>query len=147
MEKINFKIATSERVVFKGNVDSVTLPTRTGEITILPNHIPLISVLTPGVITVRHDGEELILATSGGFVEVLSSKVVVLADSAEKSEEIDILRAEAAVARAKDLREIRSTDVREFAALSAQIAKEVARVKVGRKHASRIDRQGKALGN
>lgn len=145
MGKINFKIATPERVVYKDEVDSVTLPTKIGEITVLPNHIPLISILAPGEIIIKNNGEETLIAVSGGFVEVLSTKVVVLADSAEKSEEIDIARAEAAIERAKAMRETRATDIREFATLSAQIEKELVRVKVGRKHLSRIETQGKFL--
>lgn len=141
MNKINFKIATPERVVFKEDVDSVTLPTRDGEITVLVNHAPLISVLKPGEIRIRKNDQEIILAVSGGFIEVLSTKVVVLADTAERSEEIDVTRAEAAIRRAEALRSERAVDSREFAALSAQIEKELARVKVGRKTAQRLDQR------
>lgn len=142
MEKMNFKIATPERVVFKEDVDSVTLPTRSGEITILVNHTPLISVLKPGEIRIQNNGKETILAVSGGFIEVLSTKVVVLADTAERSEEIDVARAEAAIRRAEALCDERAADSREFAALTAQIEKELVRVKVGRKMAHRIEMQG-----
>lgn len=141
MEKMNFKIATPERVVYKDDVDSVTLPTREGEITVLINHAPLISVLKPGEIRVKKDDKEIVLAVSGGFIEVLSTKVVVLADTAERSEEIDIERAEAAIHRAEKLREERAVDSREFAALTAQIEKELARIKVGRKTARRVEMQ------
>lgn len=149
MDKINFKIATPERVVFKADVDSVTLPTMSGEITILPNHIPLISIMSPGEIIIRNGEKEILVATSGGFVEVLSTKVVVLADSADRSEEIDMKKVEAAIEKAKKLREERAQDSREFATLSALIEKELARAKVGRKHLQRIDRQGnqRAKGN
>jgi F-type H+-transporting ATPase subunit epsilon len=142
MPKMNFKIATPERVVFKDDVDSVTLPTRDGEITVLANHTPLISVLKPGEIRIKNDDQESILAVSGGFIEVLSTKVVVLADTAERSEEIDVARAEAAIRRAEALRAERAADSREFAALTAQIEKELARVKVGRKTARRAESRG-----
>jgi len=141
--KINFKIATPERVVFRDEVDSITLPTTMGEITILPNHIPLISVLKTGEITVRKGEEEFAMAVAGGFVEVLSEKVVVLADRAERSEEIDMARAEAAIERARKLREEKNVDTVEFAALSAQIEKEMARLRVGRKQSKRVDRIAK----
>jgi len=140
MEKINFKITTPEKVVFKDEVDSITLPTTTGEITILPNHLPLISVLKAGEILIKKNEQEFSMSVSGGFVEVLSTKVVVLADSAERSEELDITRAEQALQRAKDLREKKNVDVREFGALTAQIEKEMARVKVGRKFRNRIEK-------
>jgi F-type H+-transporting ATPase subunit epsilon len=142
MNKINFKIATPERVVFKDDVDEVTLPTRQGEITILPNHIPLIGILQPGMIRVKNKGKEVVMAVSGGFIEVLSTKVVVLADTAERSEEIDVERAELAIKKAKDLQEQRAVDGRGFAALSAQIEKELARIKVGRKTTSRVEKMG-----
>ncbi|SRR6056297_617890 len=139
---INFKIATPERVVYKEEVKSITLPTQVGEITILPNHVPLISVLQSGEIKVDTGKEKISMSVAGGFVEVLSTKVVVLADRAEKSEEIDIKRAEKAVERAKELREKKTADSREFASLSAQIEKELARIKVGRKHARRVEQRG-----
>jgi len=140
--KIHFKIATPERVVFKDEVDSITLPTTTGEITVLPNHIPLVSVLAPGAIMVRKGDEVFHMAVSGGFIEVLSEKVVVLADTAERSEEIDLARAEEAVKRAEALKETRAVDEREFAALTAQISKEMARIHVARKHLARIETIG-----
>ncbi|MFA6537355.1 MAG: ATP synthase F1 subunit epsilon [Patescibacteria group bacterium] len=139
MEKINFKIATPERVVFKGEVDSITLPTTTGEITVLPNHLPLISVLKAGEILIKNNGEDVSVAVSGGFIEVLATKVVVLADSAERSEELDVSRAEEALRRAMELREKKTVDVREFGALTAQIEKEMARIKVGRKSRHRLE--------
>lgn len=142
MNKINFKIATPERVVFKDDVDEVTLPTKQGEITILPNHIPLIGVLMPGMIRVKNKGKETLMSVSGGFIEVLTTKVVVLADTAERSEEIDVKRAEAAIEKAKELREKRSIDSREFAALTAQIEKELARIKVGRKVGRLVEKMG-----
>ena len=142
MNKINFKIATPERVVYKEDVDAVTLPTRQGEITVLPNHIPLISVLTPGMIRVKNDGKETLMAVSGGFIEVLTTKVVVLADTAERSDEIDVARAEAAIKKAQELREQRSVDIREFATLTAKIEKELARARVGRKTSQRVEQMG-----
>ncbi|MBT4722262.1 F0F1 ATP synthase subunit epsilon [Candidatus Falkowbacteria bacterium] len=142
MSKINFKIATPERVVYKDEVDQITVPTMNGEITILPNHIPLISVLDAGEIVVKIGEEEILMAVSGGFIEVLSTKVVVLADTAEKSDEIDVARAEEAIKRAEELKTKRSDDTREFVGLSAQIQKELARIRVGRKHRERVEKMG-----
>ena len=148
MNKINLKITTPERVVYKDEeVDSITLPTSQGEITVLPGHIPLISVLQPGEIVVRNSKEEIVMAVSGGFLEVLSTKVVILADTAERSEEIDIKRAEEAIKRAEELKNTRAVDVREFASLTVQIEKELARVKVGRKYRERIEKRGMTQSN
>ena len=140
--KINFKIATPEKVVYKDDVDSVTVPTEMGEITILPNHIPLISILKAGEIIIRKGEGETTVSVAGGFLEVLSTKVVVLADRAERSEEIDLERAKVAMQRATDLREQKAVDSREFAALTAQIEKELARIRVGRKHLRCIEQRG-----
>ncbi len=67
--KINFKIATPEKVVYKDEVDAISVPTKMGEITVLPNHIPLISVLVAGEIVVRKGEEEVAMSVSGGFLK------------------------------------------------------------------------------
>lgn len=128
---IKFEIATPERVVLREEVQQVTVPTRSGEITILPNHIPLVSVLNPGVIeVVKKDGSREVMSVSGGFIEVLKDKVIILADSAERAEEIDVAKAEEARAKAEDMKKnIEKMDHVEFANLSAVIAKEMAKTK------------------
>jgi F-type H+-transporting ATPase subunit epsilon len=141
--KINFKIATPERVVFRSEeVEQITLPTKLGEITVLPNHVPLIGVLKPGEIVIREKGQDTSLSVSGGFIEVLSDKVVVLADTAERAEELDIERAEAARRRAEEAMKEKRFDAKEFATLSAQIEKELARLRVAKKYRYKLDRKG-----
>ena len=146
---ITFEIATPERVVYKEEVDSLTLPTKDGEITVLPNHIPLVSALVPGAITVRKGKEESYMAVSGGFIEVQPSfakasegkpqtRVVVLADTAERAEELT----EAAIEKARmdaenALKEKRSMDDETFAAAAAGLERELARLKVARSHRAR----------
>lgn len=133
---IKFEIVTPEKVVFRTEVKQVTVPTKTGEITVLPNHIPLVSALEPGVIElVTAAGEQEIISVSGGFLEVLSDKVVILADTAERAEEIDVQRAEEARARAEKLKtEAKHADDVSFADSAAQLAKELARIKAVRRH-------------
>jgi F-type H+-transporting ATPase subunit epsilon len=128
---IKFEIVTPERVVLKREVFQVTVPTTTGEITILPDHIPLVSVLQPGVIEVkRTDGISEIMSVSGGFIEVLADKVVILADTAERAEEIDEERIKTAQKRAEDLKQnAKSLDDVEFADVTAKLEKELARVR------------------
>lgn len=134
MEKkktIKFEIVTPEKTVLKEPITQITVPTRDGEITVLPKHVPLVSILKPGVIEARkEDGSSEIMAISGGFIEVLRDKVVILADAAERAEEIDIDRAEEARARAEKTKEeiIHKDDVR-FADLSTKIETELARTK------------------
>jgi len=139
---INFKIATPERVVFKDEVEQITLPTKLGQITVLPDHIPLISVLVPGEIIVKKANSVFAMSVSGGFVEVQAEKVVILADTAERAEEIDIKRAEQAKERAKQAMQTKRMDAREFTALAVQIEKELARIRVARKY-KRIEQVGR----
>lgn len=133
---ITFEIATPERVVYKDTVDSLTLPTREGEITVLPQHIPLVSVLVPGAITVRKGRDEQYMAVSGGFIEVQpGNRVVVLADTAERAEELTEAAIEKArVEAARVLSEKRTADTESFALAAAVLERELARLKVARKH-------------
>ena len=132
-KKIKIEITTPERKVFSEEANQVSIPTQMWEITILPEHIPLVAVLIPGELRILKDKEEVLMAVSGGFVEVLPNKVTILADSAEHAEEIDEKRAEEARTRALELQKEKSFDDQEFAALSAKIEKELARLKVVRK--------------
>lgn|SRR3989338_11234030 len=138
MASIQFEIATPERIVYKETVDSLTLPTKDGEITILPNHIPLVSVLVPGAITVRKGTTEQYMAVSGGFIEVQpNNRVVVLADTAERAEELTVAAIEKARADAERvLHEKRTMDDESFAAAAAGLERELARLKVARRHRS-----------
>ncbi len=133
-KKIKFEIVTPERTVLKTEIDQITIPTKSGQITILPGHIPLVSMLIAGEIIIKKNGEDVFMSVSGGFVEVMVNKVVILADTAERAEEIDPERAEKAKKRAKELQKQKSGDAREFAALSSQIEKELARIKVAKKY-------------
>jgi F-type H+-transporting ATPase subunit epsilon len=128
---IKFEIVTPERVVLKEEIKQITLPTRSGEITVLPDHIPLVSSLVPGVIHIKkRNGEDEIISVSGGFLEVLKDKVVILADTAERAEELDMSRAEEAHRRAAELKEKarRGEDIN-FAEVNAAIERELARTK------------------
>ena len=138
MNKIKFKIVTPEKTVYDDFVDQVTLPTTDGEITVLPNHIPLISVLAPGELVAKKGSEEIAMAISGGMIEVQNNEITILADTAERAEEIDIRRAEEAKVRAEKLKEekIRS-DETGYATAAAILEKNLARIKVARKHLTR----------
>jgi len=128
---IQFEIVTPERVVLKEEITQITLPTKMGEITVLPNHIPLVSALLPGVIHVKkRNGEDEVISISGGFLEVLKDKVVILADTAERAEELDLARAEEAYRRAAELKEkARRGEKVDFTEVNAAIERELARTK------------------
>ena len=99
---MRLEIITAERKVYDDDVELVVAPGSDGELGILSNHAPLMSTLQPGELVIRKEGEDTYLAVSGGFIEVLDDKVTVLADAAEKSDEIDEERAQTAMQRARD---------------------------------------------
>jgi F-type H+-transporting ATPase subunit epsilon len=101
MATTRLDIVTAEREVFSDEVDEVVAPGVEGQLGILPHHAPLMTTLLPGELLVKKGGEEFYLAISGGFIEVRPDRIIVLADAAERVEEIDIARAEEAKRRAE----------------------------------------------
>ena len=132
---IKFEIVTPERMVLEEEITQISVPTKDGEITVLAGHVPLVASLKPGVLDVRRaDGSVEIISISGGFIEVLKNKVVILADTAERGEEIDLARAEAARGRAEKLmKQEKQVDREQFAAMTAIIEKQIAREKAAKK--------------
>ena len=108
---MHLEIITAERQVYSDEVDMVIAPGFDGQLGILPMHAPLMTMLKPGELTVRKDGENMYVAVSGGFMEVLGNKVSVLADACERSDEIDEQRAEQAVQRAQERLANRGSDI------------------------------------
>ncbi|GIW10476.1 MAG: F0F1 ATP synthase subunit epsilon [Chloroflexi bacterium] len=102
MAPLQFEIVTAERQVYADQVDVVIAPGVEGQLGILPHHTPLVTLLEPGELIVRRGDQEVSLFVSGGFLEVRPDKVVVLADVAERAEEIDVARAEEARRRAEE---------------------------------------------
>lgn len=99
---IRFELVTAERIVFQDDVDVVVVPGVEGELSVLPRHAPLLTVIQPGEIRLRKKGEESSIVVMGGFLEVRPNKVTVLADAAERADEIDAIRAEAAMKSAEE---------------------------------------------
>jgi F-type H+-transporting ATPase subunit epsilon len=93
---IQLEVVTPERLVVQEAVDDITMPGKSGYLGILPGHAPLITELAVGEITYHSGGQTRRLAVAWGFAEVLPEKVTILAETAEKAEEIDVARAEAA---------------------------------------------------
>ncbi len=140
MAQINLKVVTPEKTVIEQEVYQATLPVIGGEVTILPHHVPYIGAIQAGEIVLRKEanGEEMSLATSGGFAEFHDNTLVILADTAERAEEIDLVRAEEARKRAEALKQEQiHVGGEEYARTAALIEKEFARVRVARKHHSR----------
>jgi F-type H+-transporting ATPase subunit epsilon len=105
MAKLQVELVTAEGRLLSREADFVVAPGIEGELGVLPRHIPLLTPLRPGEVMVRNDGDEEFLFVAGGFLEVLPDRVVILADAAERAEDIDEARAEEARRRAQQLLE------------------------------------------
>ena len=136
-DSLQFEIVTPERVVFSETVAGLTVPTESGEITILPGHIPLVSILKPGVIEVHKSGgnDREILSVSGGLIEILGDKIVILANTAEIAKELDEERIKEARKRAEELKhQVDMQDDIAFAEATVMLEKELARTKAVKKY-------------
>jgi F-type H+-transporting ATPase subunit epsilon len=149
MAKLSVEIVTGERSVYQeDDVDMVVAPGADGSLGILPNHAALISLLSNGELRIKKGGHEESLVTFGGFLEVIDNKVLVLADSAERVEEIDVARAEQARERAEQaLRDRKS--IQDIAEAEAALRRAAVRLRVGqrRRHASGRPGPGSGVGN
>ncbi|HVJ04150.1 MAG TPA: F0F1 ATP synthase subunit epsilon [Candidatus Saccharimonadales bacterium] len=101
-DTIELEIVTPERQVVKDRAEQIQIPGRNGYLGILPGHAPLITELAVGEITYTNAGATTRLSVAWGFAEVLPDKVTILAETAERSEDIDVPRAEAARVRAQE---------------------------------------------
>jgi F-type H+-transporting ATPase subunit epsilon len=135
---LNVEIVTAEQVVYsREGVDEVVAPGTEGEFAVLPQHAAFITTLAPGEMRIlRGGGEEEVMAITGGFLEVRNDRVVVLADAAERAEEIDVARAEAARRRAEELLRER-TELADLAQTQAALMRALARLRVAEKRGRR----------
>ena len=133
---LKFKIVTPEKVIYENEIFQVTIPTMSGEITILPNHIPLVSVLKAGELKIKDKDGEHNMAVSGGFLEVRgNNEIVILADHAERVADIDIQKAEEAKQRAEEqMKNIKNIQDVDYARLQAAIDRETNKLKVAKKY-------------
>jgi F-type H+-transporting ATPase subunit epsilon len=133
---IRVDIVTAERLVFSQDADIVMVPGIEGEMGILPHHEPIMTMIKPGEILIRKGTEEYSLAESGGFLEVTPDHITILADAAERADEIDIARAEAAKKRAEEKLTNHAADT-DSANAEASLRRALARIKVAEKRRSR----------
>lgn len=132
--KIKLKIITPEKIAYEGEADQVTIPTHDGEITVLANHIPLVSSMKHGELIIRNDGKDIFLAVYSGFIEVKNNEVTIMTDIADRIAEIDEQKAEEARRKAEELLKQKDelSDVA-FADATAALEKSLARLKVARR--------------
>ena len=131
MAPIRLEIVTAERLVYSEEIDVLVVPGVEGELGILPSHAPLLTALKPGEIRLVKDGDETYMAVSGGFIEVLGNKATILADTAERAEEIDEERAEVALKRSEEALASGRADLDLEQALAA-VRRSQARLRVAR---------------
>ena len=136
MAKLEVEIVTGESVILtESDVDMVVAPGGDGTLGILPGHAPLISTLAAGELRVKKGGREQSIVVFGGFIEVTPERVIVLADTAEHSDEVDLEQAEAARRRAEEALRNRGDRVDMEEAL-ASLRRANLRLNVGRRRRS-----------
>ena len=129
---LKLEIVTPEAKTYSEDVDMVTLPGVEGEMGIYPMHIPLMTQLVPGEITVRKGGQDFYLAVGEGFVEITTDRVAILTDMAIKADNIDELKAEEAKKRAEERLKEKLSD-EESAMVNASLVNSLAQLKVKRR--------------
>ena len=102
MDAIYLEIITPEKIIYKDQIESITVPGTKGGFQVLKDHAPLMSTIEIGIVTIKNSKSVTHFTTGGGTIEVLDNKVLVLADSFEKVEDIDLDRAERAKQRAEE---------------------------------------------
>ena len=144
---LSLEIITGEQVLYVDTgIDAVIAPGAIGELGILPNHAPLVTALAPGELRVQKAGGEDPFFVSGGFLEVRNDTVTVLADTAERGDEIDLERAEAARTRAEQL--LRGEADVDKARAQASLQRSLIRLRIGERRSRRraAQRGGEAPG-
>ncbi|MDP2656693.1 MAG: ATP synthase F1 subunit epsilon [bacterium] len=134
---LHISIVSPERELFAGEADQITMPTQEGEITVLPGHVSLVSLLKAGEVLIKQNGDVIPMVVSGGFAHIEARRVIVLADTAERVEELMLERAQEAYERAQEELSKTHMDAREYAAMAANLERELARLKVARKYRNR----------
>lgn len=130
--QLHLEVLTQEEQVYKDNVDLVMAPAHQGQIGILPGHIGLLTKIQSGELYIVKGPSMMILAVSGGLLDVNNDKVTVMADSAARADEIDIQKVEAAKVRAEEALKQKLSS-RDFAIAQSDLRRAVLELKVAKK--------------
>lgn len=130
---LQLEIITPDKVVLKDTVSEIVVPTTSGEITILPNHAPLLTRIKEGELVIKKSQKVLFFAVLGGFLEVLNNNVNILADYAVRAEDIEVAKAKEAEERAKNAMK-QKANLRDFAMAESDLRKAILELKVARRH-------------
>lgn len=133
MKTIELKIVTPEKIIYQEMVSGVSFPTIDGEITVLPNHIPLISAIKPGELKIKKDGKTEFFSVTRGVLEVDGKTMTLLTDAAERAEDIDEKRAEEAREKAKKLMAETRHGEEGYTDAVAQLERAMSRLRIARK--------------
>ena len=131
---VHLEIVSAEKSLYSGEVAMIVAPGIAGELGVLPSHAPLLTRVKPGVLKINlPDGTEEFVYVSGGVLEVQPDKITVLADVAERGEDLDEERAEAARKEAEEKLRSAGTATMDYAAARAELAQAAAQLKAIRK--------------
>ncbi|KKR61404.1 ATP synthase F1 subunit epsilon [Candidatus Curtissbacteria bacterium RIFOXYD1_FULL_41_36] len=132
---LHLQIITPEKSVFDDEVDQVTLPTTTGQITVLPHHTDLVTQIKPGEMIFRKHNKETIMASGYGFAQITKDSVKVLVDLAAPEEEIEEKKIEEAKKKAEEaLKQKHLLSEEEYATAAAELQKTLVQLKIKRRH-------------
>ena len=134
MAEINLEIITPEKIIYKDSVDSITVPGTKGMFQVLKDHAPLMSTIEIGVITLKKNDESTYLTTAGGTIEVLNNNVLILADSVEVIDDIDIDRAERAKTRAEENLTMKKEEEIDFVRAELSLKRAINRINAREKY-------------
>jgi F-type H+-transporting ATPase subunit epsilon len=126
--RLLLEIVTPQGLVFSEEVDEVTASGSEGEFGVLPGHVPFVTTLKIGILTCKKGTESKFFFVNWGYAEVGAEKVMILADSAERSEEIDIERAKAAMKRAEE--RLKKAEEVDFVRAESSLERAVTRVQI-----------------
>lgn len=129
------EIVTPEKIIYKGDVDEIIVNTADGELGILPHHVNLFTKVMPGEVTLKVGKKEQFMAITGGFLEVSSNKVTILADYAVHAEEINVQKALEAQKRAEELLKKKKEHISEedFALAQAELRRSLLELNVAKR--------------
>lgn len=138
MNQLRVQVISQEKPLLETEADLVLIPAATGQLGILPHHAPLITRLEAGVVTIRHQSKDTLVAIGGGFAAMeADNSLSILADTAIKAQDISLKAAEAAKLRAQaTIKQASTVSEREFRLAEAQLRRALVELQVARKHKS-----------
>lgn len=126
---LQIQVITPEKIVIDTQADEIIIPTTTGEVAILPHHVPLVSQIAPGELIIKSGGKEDHLVVVGGFMEVSDKAVTILSDYAAHGRDVSAVKAQEAADRAKKAMESSKTE-QDFVLAEAEFRRAIIELKV-----------------